>query len=589
MVLVNVNVGLLGHVDSGKTSLARQLSTEISTASLDKDPQSQARGITLDLGFTAFRVGETQVTLVDCPGHASLIRTVLGGARIMDAMVLVIDATKGFQTQTAECLVIGELVTDCAVVALNKSDLLRNPGDLDKLQRRIRKTLQSTRFSGCPIVPTSARSMETAYGIDALRETILGLVDGAVQDRLSSSEAGTDDNKTSSTFLFLVDHCFALKGKGTIATGTVLRGRVQVGDTIERPGELSSGIATFYKVKSIQSFHKPVYSAVIGDRIGMNIPQLDPNGMERGLLTSCGATKTSRRVVIYAQSIRFYQDSIRSRTRFHINVGHRTTMGTIQFFLDYLDCPGSLDKSSLSIREVESLSEFSVNACHADDQTEVDSSWSKIEHRYLTGHNKDGKSHCVQTLALLLLDEPIPMYVGELVVLARLDMDHAGRSCRLALSGVICEIDPMNLKFFRWKEKIGRVERILEEEDSKVAIVRSLFKKESDFIRFLGHTVIVTRRGEKRDDSNIQDEKVEHDQEEPCEKSGQGNYSGKDNAVMVASGVIDSTFGKSGKVKVRLTDPNGMTFRELGTNAAVHLRYRKFAAPSSLSGELSRT
>lgn len=107
------------------------LSTTLSTAALDKHPQSKERGITLDLGFSSFTVPAPpclrdagyealQFTLVDCPGHASLIRTVVGGAQIIDFMVLVVDVTKGIQTQTAECIVIGEIATDQLVVALNK-------------------------------------------------------------------------------------------------------------------------------------------------------------------------------------------------------------------------------------------------------------------------------------------------------------------------------------------------------------------------------------------------------------------------------------------------------------------------------------
>lgn len=129
--LYNVNVGVLGHVDSGKTSLVAALSTTLSTAALDKHPQSKERGITLDLGFSSFVIPAppeiaasgfdgVQFTLVDCPGHASLIRTVVGGAQIMDMMVLVVDVTKGIQTQTAECIVIGEITTDNMIVVLNK-------------------------------------------------------------------------------------------------------------------------------------------------------------------------------------------------------------------------------------------------------------------------------------------------------------------------------------------------------------------------------------------------------------------------------------------------------------------------------------
>lgn len=121
--LFNFNIGILGHVDSGKTSLAKAISTTSSTAAFDKNPQSQERGITLDLGFSSMTVDfpaeikerepkfapyeKLQFTFVDCPGHASLIRTVIGGAQIIDLILLVVDVIKGVQTQTAECLVLG--------------------------------------------------------------------------------------------------------------------------------------------------------------------------------------------------------------------------------------------------------------------------------------------------------------------------------------------------------------------------------------------------------------------------------------------------------------------------------------------------
>ena len=155
--IFTLKVGVLGHVDSGKTSLVKALSTLLSTASLDKNPQSIARGITLDLGFSAFLLpipdrlnpsvaaaadgqapGPTgtsdggykalQFTLVDCPGHASLIRTIIGGAQIIDMMILVVDVNKGIQTQTAECLVIGEITTKHLIIALNKVDLIPEAG-----------------------------------------------------------------------------------------------------------------------------------------------------------------------------------------------------------------------------------------------------------------------------------------------------------------------------------------------------------------------------------------------------------------------------------------------------------------------------
>lgn len=134
------------------------MSTKLSTAALDKHPQSKQRGITIDLGFSSFVVARDgaveepstadgeflRFTLVDCPGHASLIRTVIGGAQIIDRIVLVVDVTKGIQTQTAECLVIGEILCGDLVVVLNKIDLL----DLTSRQQRLDHVCETIRKVG---------------------------------------------------------------------------------------------------------------------------------------------------------------------------------------------------------------------------------------------------------------------------------------------------------------------------------------------------------------------------------------------------------------------------------------------------------
>jgi small GTP-binding protein len=163
--ILNMNVGVLGHVDSGKTALVRALSTVVSTAALDKSPTAQERGITLDLGFSSFITSipddiahadshpytALQVTLVDCPGHASLVRTVIGGAQIMDLALLVVDVQRGIQTQTFECLVIAEISIERLVVVLNKIDLL------PELEREER-ILEVTRS----ILKVSSSSMESS-------------------------------------------------------------------------------------------------------------------------------------------------------------------------------------------------------------------------------------------------------------------------------------------------------------------------------------------------------------------------------------------------------------------------------------------
>ncbi|CAE7414320.1 EEFSEC, partial [Symbiodinium sp. CCMP2456] len=168
---LNVNLGVLGHIDSGKTSICKMLSTVTSTASMDKSRESQERGITLDLGFSSFSTDapehiqsagfdSIQWCLVDCPGHASLIRTVIGGAQIIDLCALVIDVNKGIQTQTAECMVVAEILANQLVVILNKIDMIpaeKRKKVLDKVVKELRKTFQRTKFgSDLPFACVSA-------------------------------------------------------------------------------------------------------------------------------------------------------------------------------------------------------------------------------------------------------------------------------------------------------------------------------------------------------------------------------------------------------------------------------------------------
>ena len=269
--ILNINVGVLGHVDSGKTSLTKTLSKILSTAALDKSSQSRQRGITLDLGFSAFfldelppqikeseyvkdhNVNKLQITLVDCPGHASLIRTIIGGAQIIDMMILVVDATKGMQTQTAECLVIAEMTTKNLIVALNKIDLFPESERLERVKKvegRIRSALRNTRFwnasmvgiSACVggekvaavnvvekidkrkggVIPTSEQGLTTQQHLSTNIDGLLELIKTNIQP------PNRKNSENSQPFHFAIDHCFPIKGQGTVITGTVLSGCAKV-------------------------------------------------------------------------------------------------------------------------------------------------------------------------------------------------------------------------------------------------------------------------------------------------------------------------------------------------------------------------
>ncbi|VDP15837.1 unnamed protein product [Soboliphyme baturini] len=441
----NFNVGLLGHVDSGKTSLAKALSTKKSTAAFDKNPQSQERGITLDLGFSTFSIecnpelkakdsrfsnyDLIQFTLVDCPGHASLIRTVIGGAQIIDLILLVIDVMKGIQTQTAECIVLGEICCPGRmVIALNKADLL--PEDsfdeaVEKQQKKFNRVLSETSFRNCEIVPSSAVALHDSPLIIKLLDVL-------------KNSLYFPDRSCGGDFLFAVDHCFSLRGQGTVMTGTVLNGDAKLGDLIEIPQLKESR-----KLKSIQVYGNPVNSISQGDRAGICVPQLDAKAFERGLICKNGAVTLIYACIVSVQRIRYFKQPILSKSKFHTSIGYETVMAKCSFFqcvYDDCHCGGSAKRHVYAVLEFE----------HAI--------FSTLDAIYIT---------------------------------SRLDNDINLKQCRLGFHGRILlafknqtydQQDLRSLKVFKLKHKQGTVDRMI---DDRTVIVKGLFKKETNLDCFL--------------------------------------------------------------------------------------------------------
>ncbi|XP_066520617.1 selenocysteine-specific elongation factor [Hoplias malabaricus] len=510
---LNFNVGVLGHVDSGKTSLSRALSSTASTAAFDKNPQSRERGITLDLGFSAFTVplpehlrdscGEKtynslQFTLVDCPGHASLIRTIIGGAQIIDLMLLVVDVVKGMQTQTAECLLIGQLTCSRMIVILNKTDLLprdKKQSVIDKMTKRMHKTLENTRFKGCPVIAVAAKpggpdapDTEEAQGITELIE-------------LLKAQAFLPHRDPSGSLLMAVDHCFSIRGQGTVITGTILQGSLRVNDTLEIPA-----LKVTRKVKSVQMFHKPVPSAMQGDRVGVCVTQFDPKLLERGVVCTPGSLPTLHAAIISVWKIDYYKGALSSRSKFHITVGHETVMARVSFFSRAPGCspPGASD---------ERLSEQSSDSFSFD--------WEfQHQEEFMSGQG-EAESQEPQQWALLEFERPVTCPQRCLVIGSRLDTDIHTNTCRLSFHGKLLEgFEDKNfietalprLKISKDKHKEGAVERVT---DDYTVIGKNLFKKETNLQLFVGLKVTLS--------------------------SGE-------------TGIIEGGFGQSGKFKIRIPD-----------------------------------
>ncbi|XP_023071440.1 selenocysteine-specific elongation factor isoform X2 [Piliocolobus tephrosceles] len=476
---VNVNVGVLGHIDSGKTALARALSTTASTAAFDKQPQSRERGITLDLGFSCFSVplparlrsslpefqaapeaepepGEPllQVTLVDCPGHASLIRTIIGGAQIIDLMMLVIDVTKGMQTQSAECLVIGQIACQKLVVVLNKIDLLaegKRQAAVDKMTKKMQKTLENTKFRGAPIIPVAAKpggpeapETEAPQGIPELIELLTSQISIPMRD-------------PSGPFLMSVDHCFSIKGQGTVMTGTILSGSISLGDSVEIPA-----LKVVKKVKSMQMFHMPITSAMQGDRLGICVTQFDPKLLERGLVCAPESLHTVHAALISVEKIPYFRGPLQTKAKFHITVGHETVMGRLMFFspapdnFDQEPILDSFDFSQEYLFQEQYLSKDLAPAVTNNDEADKKA-----------GQATEG--HCPrQQWALVEFEKPVTCPRLCLVIGSRLDADIHTNTCRLAFHGILLHgLEDRNyadsflprLKVYKLKHKHGLVER----------------------------------------------------------------------------------------------------------------------------------
>ncbi|XP_062300470.1 selenocysteine-specific elongation factor [Scomber scombrus] len=514
---LNFNVGVLGHVDSGKTSLARSLSSTASTAAFDKNPQSRERGITLDLGFSSFTVDlphhlrdsvaqqqydSLQFTLVDCPGHASLIRTIIGGAQIIDLMMLVVDVVKGVQTQTAECLLIGELTCPRMVVVLNKIDLLpanKRQSAIEKMTKRLHKTLESTRFKDCPVIAVAAKpggpeaaETEEPQGVPDLIELL------KTQTYLPQRDPGGD-------FLMAVDHCFSIRGQGTVMTGTILQGSLAINDTVEIPA-----LKVTKKVKSVQMFRKPVSGAMQGDRVGVCVTQFDPKLLERGVVCTPGSLRTLYAAVISVRKIGYFKGSLSTRAKFHITVGHETVMARVAFF----------GLPPVGASEPPSDTKAPPEACSLETRFTFDREYF-YQDQYLTGQGEANSGPDPEQWALLEFERPVTCPSLCLVIGSKLDTDIHANACRLAFQGCLlqgfedkgyAETTLLRLRIYKTKHKEGQVERVT---DDYTVIGRNLFKKETNLQLFVGLKVTLST-GE--------------------------------------TGVIEGGFGQSGKFKIRIQD-----------------------------------
>lgn len=579
--VLNVNVGVLGHVDSGKTSLVKSLSTLLSTAALDKSKQSRQRGMTLDLGFSCFFLDmpdhlkeayptktKLQMTLVDCPGHASLIRTIIGGAQIIDMVLLVVDAFKGWQAQTTECLVLAELTSPHLVVALNKIDMFpENERDsrIEQAKRLVQKRLQPTRFASTALMvgvsacvggekvaantttdssttnnnttSTSSSSSSTTatatsnaqnetYNMDRLIETL-------------RTELPPPRRNPGDIFYFSIDHCFPIRGQGTVLTGTVLSGHISVNNMLEFPT-----LGQERKVKSMQMFRRKVPTISQGDRAGICVSNFDSKLLERGIAASPRAVQLLKGAIALVKKVPYFPGKLLGGSKFHISVGHTTIMATVTFWGAH-----ELHQAQQGAQQQEEEEEKNDGGGGKPNE----SSKAKKNKEILRGHTSLGgdadmaglpklqfdfqqdflsQDRVLETLegsdvgkgpllhwALLDFQTPVYCPLDSLVIGSRLDTvepnsssaagsSSSSSSCRLAFSGRLVEkVDPQKdasrIRLYTPKERRGVVSRLGDphrrEDDQKVVRYEvfgdELFKKETNMKLFVGMK-LVTENGE---------------------------------------------------------------------------------------------
>ena len=284
----HINIGTIGHVDHGKTTLTAAITKTLSLkgyaefsdyANIDKAPEERERGITINTSHVEYETDARHYAHVDCPGHADYIKNMITGAAQMDGAILVIAATDGPMAQTKEHLLLARQVgVPYIVVFLNKCDLVDDPELLELVEMEVRETLSEYEFPGddTPIIKGSAfQALDAANDITLdVYAPILELMDAV------DSYIPTPERKADLDFLMPVEDVFTITGRGTVATGRVERGQLKVGDELEIVGlkeESSKTVCT-----GVEMFHKLLDYAEAGDNIGALLRGVDRKGIERG-------------------------------------------------------------------------------------------------------------------------------------------------------------------------------------------------------------------------------------------------------------------------------------------------------------------
>jgi elongation factor Tu len=292
----HVNVGTIGHVDHGKSTLTSAMTKALATKGLasflpfneiDKAPEEKARGITIQLCHAEYETEKRHYAHVDCPGHADYIKNMITGAAQMDGAILVVSAADGPMPQTREHILLARQVNvPSIVVFLNKVDMVDDPEILDLAELEIRELLTKYEFPGdeIPIIRGSAlKAMECEGGCEEEWKCIWELLEAV------DSYIPTPARDVDKPFLMSVEDVFSITGRGTVGTGRVERGRIKSGDTVEIVGfgPTRKTVAT-----SVEMFRKILDEAIAGDNVGVLLRGIEKDELERGMVLSAPGSIT---------------------------------------------------------------------------------------------------------------------------------------------------------------------------------------------------------------------------------------------------------------------------------------------------------
>jgi elongation factor Tu len=292
----HVNIGTIGHVDHGKTTLTAAItatlaldggnSTVKAYDDIDSAPEEKARGITINTAHVEYETGLRHYAHVDCPGHADYVKNMITGAAQMDGAILVVSAADGPMPQTREHILLAKQVgVPEIVVFLNKEDQVDDPELLELVELEVRELLSKYDFPGddIPICPGSAlQAIEAITSNPNLKrgdnkwvDKIFALMD-AVDKYIPTPERNTDK-----AFLMAIEDVFTITGRGTVATGRIERGTIKIGDSVEIVGIRNTKTTT---ITGIEMFQKTLESGVAGDNVGILLRGVTRDDIERGMV-----------------------------------------------------------------------------------------------------------------------------------------------------------------------------------------------------------------------------------------------------------------------------------------------------------------